>query len=272
MTTTRHKQNASKAALKKLKLKALFVSLSFFIMLMLPLFYDKHLPFNTLFHITVDFPRIPSFSVFYPIMVVIFLYLSYLVFRANRYARLLGSISPETINVTRRRFDFIALATHLFAVYMILNAFFLSFATVSGTSMEPTFEEGDAVVVQHFAAEYERFDLVVAGSPDFNEEEFYIKRIVGLPGEEVTIQNGDVLIDEEPVEEAFLSEDIKTTCPGGSLRCTFTPGPGEYFLMGDNRAPGASKDSRTLGAFSRDNLYGRVTFRFRPIRDMGSVE
>jgi signal peptidase I len=137
---------------------------------------------------------------------------------------------------------------------------------VSGASMSPTFETGQYLVIDRLSyrfGEPERGDVVIFRFPN-NPSKFFIKRVIGLPGEIVRIQNGSVSIvnpttgDSRLLDEAYLGEDIATR----SGTATVLLGGNEYFVMGDNR--GASSDSRDWGPVPQENIVGRAYLRLLP--------
>ena len=143
----------------------------------------------------------------------------------------------------------------IYFVYSFIAQPFL----VQGASMEPNFESGDYLLVDEVTYRFrepERGEVVVFRNPA-NENEFYIKRVVGLPGETVIIQDGQVTIDGEPIKEGYLSE-------GQNLKgeYIFKLAEGEHFVMGDNRAQ--SFDSRSWGPLDEDLIIGIVRLRFWP--------
>lgn len=170
-------------------------------------------------------------------------------------------------------YDIISIIPFFIALVTVLNAFILSPATVTRTSMEPNYYEGDNVFILHTKS-YERYDVVIvlANESEYNENtglysrnEHYIKRIIGLPGETVTITGGEIYIDGELLDDPTrLKVGAGTYCNVGALQdetqsCTFTVPEGEYFLIGDNRE--ASYDSRALGSFKLEDLFGKVIFK-----------
>jgi signal peptidase I len=145
--------------------------------------------------------------------------------------------------------------------YFLVQPFF-----VRGASMEPNFQDGEYLVIDELSyrlRQPSRGEVVVFRFPN-NPSQFFIKRIIGLPGEQVTISGGRVTIinDRYPVgvqlDEAPYLEGIRT---GGIASVTL--GEHEYFVLGDNRA--ASSDSRTWGALGEDAIIGRVWIRAFPI-------
>jgi signal peptidase I len=170
-------------------------------------------------------------------------------------------------------FDIVSIIPTFIAVLTILNAFLISPATVTRTSMEPTYFEGDNIFITH-VAKYDRFDVVIVlateseynpSTDSYTMNEFYIKRIIGLPGDTITIQNGFVYVNGNEIDDSvYLKPNTMTYCETGidpdvDETCTFTIPEGEYFLLGDNRT--ASYDSRQIGTFKEEKLYGVVLFK-----------
>jgi signal peptidase I len=135
---------------------------------------------------------------------------------------------------------------------------------VSGASMNPTFANGQYLIVDeltyHFASP-QRGDVIVFRYPK-DPTQFFIKRIIGLPGETVQIKNGQVYIqkdngDPQPLNEPYVVNQ------GNGQDMTRALGPDEYFVMGDNRPE--SSDSRTWGILPRNEIIGHVFLRLLPI-------
>ncbi len=154
----------------------------------------------------------------------------------------------------------IALAIIIPIRYFLVQPFF-----VRGQSMEPTFHDGDYLVVDEITYRFrepQRGEVVVFRFPG-NPADFYIKRIIGLPGEIVEIKAGKIRIynSDYPsgflLEEPYLPRNLKTE---GNVRTQL--GDNEYFVLGDNR--GASYDSRKWGTVQRRNIIGRVWLRAWP--------
>jgi len=158
-----------------------------------------------------------------------------------------------------------AIISTLVGRYQILNV-----------SMEPNFHEGQRVVVSRLgrlltdvahaddgeagdSLALKRGQVAVLYSTAAHEEPPLIKRVIGLPGETLTIANGQVLIDGQPIDEPYLN-GLSTQC---SQNCTVTLGPGQYFVLGDNRPN--SLDSRSFGPVTADNIIGQVILRYWPL-------
>lgn len=150
--------------------------------------------------------------------------------------------------------------------YFLIQPFF-----VRGASMEPNFLDGEYLVIDELSYRFReprRGEVIVFRFPE-NPSQFFIKRIIGLPGDTVTIQSGQVsisnaqyrhsvLLDESP----YLAADART-----SGHVSYQLGPDDFFVLGDNRA--ASSDSRNWGKLERDLIVGRVWVRAFPLERLG---
>ena len=137
---------------------------------------------------------------------------------------------------------------------------------VDGSSMEPTFHDGDYVVVNRLAykvGEIQRGDVIVFPPPQDPEID-YIKRVVGLPGDHVAIYNGKVFLNGQEITEPYLNE-----VPTGNYAEHVVP-EGSVFVLGDNR--NHSDDSRVWGFLTIDKILGKAVFRYWPFNTMGLVE
>ncbi len=151
------------------------------------------------------------------------------------------------------------------AIIIPIRTFIFQPFFVRGASMEPSFYNGDYLIIDELSyrmREPHRGEVVVFRPPG-NDNQFYIKRIIGLPGEKVTIDNDNVSVFTEG-EEIVLSEPyISDDRIGGSKE--IIAGLGEYILLGDNR--GHSSDSRVFGPVSIKNFVGKVLITAWPIDD-----
>lgn len=132
---------------------------------------------------------------------------------------------------------------------------------VSGASMDPTFASGQFLIVDRLTYRFEppkRGDIIIFEYPN-NPEVYYIKRVIGLPGETLRLENGIVLINEKPLDEKYIAPvhiSMDTMAP-------ITLGETEYFVMGDNRAQ--SSDSRFWGPLESKFIVGRPALRLLPL-------
>ena len=173
-----------------------------------------------------------------------------------------------------------SIVPYLALIMTILNAFFISLAPITGSSMEPNFSDDEAVVFSHLSDTYDRFDVVIVYRED-STNPYLIKRVIGLPGEMVRIAGNEIYISGELLEQDFIDQDmVETLCTNSNISefgeyrgegdCIYTVPDGFYFVMGDNRdgnavdpSTGFSVDSRFFGPITTDEIYGKVIFKFK---------
>ena len=145
---------------------------------------------------------------------------------------------------------------------------------VEGASMGNTLHNGDNLIVDKLSYRFhdpERFDIIVFPF-QFQDNTYYIKRIIGLPGETVQIMDdGSIYINGEKLEENYGMEVIKPETIGRAAE-PIELGDDEYFVMGDNR--NNSSDSRTdmVGNIKRENIIGKAWLRIWPVSDFGVLQ
>ena len=161
-------------------------------------------------------------------------------------------------------FDLVSVIPLFMAFISIINSFAVSPATVIGQSMEPTYYEGEDLVMLHITSNYQRFDVIVLKT---NGGEFYLKRIIGLPGETVKIDHNVVTINGNVIAQDFIDTDnVYTYCNTSHLQvCEFNVPNGSYFVMGDNREHSLDSRYDELGYVTEEQLYGTVVFKFNNI-------
>jgi len=153
-------------------------------------------------------------------------------------------------------------------LFTIVNYQFMSISTVEGSSMEPNYFQDDHIIISHLDGSYERFDVVVIKMDD---EVYYIKRIVGLPGDYVEIIDNQLFVNGYIQDQDFLEDENgqiinNTVCDVfGVTICSFLISEGEYFVLGDNRE--SSEDSRVFGSVTYQQIEGKVVFKFQAILD-----
>lgn len=151
------------------------------------------------------------------------------------------------------------------AVFLI-RTFLIQPFLVSGSSMVPNFSDGDYLLVDQITYRFrapERGEVVVFRSPG-DSSIYFIKRIIGLPGEKVAIKNGEIKVfnqsGEIDVKEGYIPSGVST---GGNSEWTLNSD--QYFLLGDNRP--SSFDSRSWGPLPAENIIGLARLRLWPIPD-----
>ena len=176
-----------------------------------------------------------------------------------------GDESPKTV-VLGFIFELVQVLAISLAIIIPVRYFLIQPFYVKGASMEPNFYDHEYLVIDELTFRMrkpERGEIVVFKYP-LDQKEFFIKRVIGLPGETVEVANGQVKIynDAHPNgfildEKGYLDQEYTT------LNRTVTLKTDEYFVMGDNRA--ASSDSRYFGAVNSSLLIGRVWVRGWPL-------
>jgi len=154
-----------------------------------------------------------------------------------------------------------------FIIVWPIRAFVAQPFIVSGSSMVPTFENSQYLIVDQISYKLEdpkRGDVVVFRYPN-DTTKFFIKRIIGLPEETITIDGSKVSIKTKNGEQIDLDEPYVKNESSNNMK--IETAEGEYFVMGDNRA--ASSDSRYWGNLDRHFLVGKALIRLVPIQSFG---
>lgn len=161
--------------------------------------------------------------------------------------------------------DLFTLAFLIVVVVIPIRVFIISPFVVDGESMHPTFENLDYLIVDEAIYDFTtpaRGDVIVFRYPG-NPSIFYIKRIIGLPGETVSINRGVVTITATDGTNVTLAEPYIVN-EDATYTKSVSLGTGEYFVMGDNRPN--SSDSRVWGVLPRKNIIGRADLRLLPVQ------
>ena len=143
--------------------------------------------------------------------------------------------------------------------YYVIQPFF-----VLGASMEPNFENGDYLIIDEISYRFnqpQRGDVIVFKYPN-NPKQYYIKRIIGLPGEIITISDEKIVIKNKANPDGFALEEDYLSGVETNGNISATLGFDEYYVLGDNR--GASSDSRMWGSLKEEFVVGRALLRAYP--------
>ncbi len=149
----------------------------------------------------------------------------------------------------------------LLIVIIVIKFFVVSPIRVNGDSMNPTLEDRDIMILDEISYRFsniKRFDIVVVKK----NGEFLIKRVIGLPGDEIRYEDNTLYINDKLIKEKFNHEDTKDFD-------TIVPDD-KYFVMGDNR--NNSVDSRMIGPISKKEILGKTNFTIYPFNKFGKVE
>ncbi len=150
-------------------------------------------------------------------------------------------------------------------VFGFVRPFVMEAFWIPSGSMIPTLEINDRVLVNKFIyrfTEPERGDIVVFQSVESSDQDL-IKRVVGLPGDEIAVRNGKLFVNGEPQKEPYTNEKF----PDVSFFAKTTVPKDHVFVMGDNR--GNSQDSRVFGPLPKENIEGEAFLRFWPLGRIG---
>lgn len=154
-------------------------------------------------------------------------------------------------------------------IALLIRNFVFTLVNVDGSSMNPTLTNGDKLYVSRIMYKPKAGDIIILHPPQsYNTP--YVKRIVALEGQVVDIkpEEGAIYVDGEKLEEDYVTGPLSS---GGNLEYPFEVPKDCVFVMGDNRNPGGSTDSRLLGPIPVKNIMGKAIFRILPLNHMGSL-
>lgn len=156
-------------------------------------------------------------------------------------------------------------------VTLLLVKYVAQRTTVSGSSMEPMIHDGDSLIVDKITYQFsdpERFDIIVFPF-EYQQDTYYIKRIIGLPGESVRIdEDGNIYINGEILVENYGAEVIKD--PGNAYNEVILR-EDQYFVLGDNRNNSSDSRNPAVGLIHRDRIVGRAWLRIFPFDSFGLI-
>lgn len=150
----------------------------------------------------------------------------------------------------------------LLAITIFNTVLMLNF--VPSASMEPTISAGSALLSTRYDKnDIERYDIIIF-EIDGSDESNYIKRVIGLPGETITIEQGNVYADGVKLDSSYIKEEMNGLSDG-----VYIVPEDSYFVMGDNR--NHSWDSRYTGTVPAKNILAKAKFIFYPLSDFGAI-
>lgn len=152
-------------------------------------------------------------------------------------------------------------------VAVVIIVFLYQPVRVEGTSMQPELRNQDRLFINKFVYHFEKIsrgDVVVFHYP-LDPKESFIKRVIGLPGDHIRIDDGTVFLNGKALKEPYVPRQYRDS---RSMAAGVVP-PHEYFVMGDHRC--VSEDSRDFGPVPRSDIYGKASFIYWPANAMGVV-
>lgn len=162
----------------------------------------------------------------------------------------------------------------ILVVVVLFRSFIATPVIVKGSSMSPNLKDGEMLILSKINYKFQdikRFDVVVLDESkiDSQDDKLIIKRIIGLPGENISYKDDVLYVNNKKVEEDYdrdvtIDFDLNDICG-----CNKIP-DNKYLVLGDNR--GISKDSRVIGLVDKDYIKGKAIFRLYPFNKLGTVK
>ncbi|WP_018924422.1 signal peptidase I [Salsuginibacillus kocurii] len=185
----------------------------------------------------------------------------------------------EMYGAIREIWDWLKVLVIVAVIVVLVRVFLFGNYEVHGESMMPNVEDGDRLIINKIGyqiGEPDRFDVIVMHAPDNSD---FVKRIIGLPGDEIVYDEDTLYVNGEAVEEDFLELEEHAEQNNFPYTSDFTldeiPGGEEtvpdnyYFVLGDNR--GNSQDSRNFGFVPEEDIVGEVSFRYWPLGEFSWI-
>ncbi|MDR0897171.1 MAG: signal peptidase I [Oscillospiraceae bacterium] len=175
-----------------------------------------------------------------------------------------GEVKKKTLG--REIFEWVMVVVVAVAAALLIRTFIFEPVRVDGESMINTLQDGEYMIVtkyDYWLGDPERFDVVICRYPNRGMTNF-VKRVVGLPGDEVAVSGGVLYLNGEAVDEPYIDYPPYYTLD------PYTVPEGQYFVLGDNRA--SSNDSHSVGPLARNQIKGHVRLVAWPFSDFRTVE
>ena len=179
--------------------------------------------------------------------------------------------TEEKPNVMRELLGMLVYVGIVLAITFLIITFVGQRTHVSGESMENTLDDGDQLIVDKLTYRFhdpERFDIIVFPFR-YKDNTYYIKRIIGLPGETVQIADGEIYINGEMLEESYGREVMQDA---GLAAEPITLGDDEYFVLGDNRNYSSDSRDPSVALIHRKEIIGRAWLRIWPLDSFGILK
>lgn len=176
----------------------------------------------------------------------------------------------ESKSIFKEIFGWVAYIGIIIALTYLIITYVGMRTCVSGESMLPTLENGDNLIVDKLTYRFkepERYEVIVFPYK-YEDNTFFIKRIIGLPGETIQVKEGYVYINGELLGEDYGAEVMEES---GIAQEPITLGEDEYFVLGDNRNHSTDSRMPNVGVLKREDLVGRAWVRIWPLDSIGVI-
>ena len=186
----------------------------------------------------------------------------------NKYGK---RAEKSKLSVLKEIFGFLIYVAVVVGITFLIITFVGQRTYVSGSSMENTLSDGDNLIVDKITYRFtdpQRFDIIVFPF-QYGEKVYYIKRIIGLPGETIRVQDGEIYVDGEILEESYGREVMRSS---GIAEDPIVLGEDEYFVLGDNRNDSMDSRDPSVGLIKRDHIIGRAWMRVWPLNEIGVLK
>lgn len=180
-------------------------------------------------------------------------------------------MKPEEENIWKSLGGWILYILFVILITWVVITFVGQRTKVDGQSMQPTLNDGDNLIVDKLSFRFrdpQRYEIIVFPY-QHAENTYYIKRIIGLPGEKVQVKDGYVYINDEKLGEHYGAELMDN--PGIAAE-PIQLGEDEYFVLGDNRNHSSDSRDGSVGILKRDQLLGRAWVRIYPFDSVGVIK
>ncbi|GIP28077.1 signal peptidase I [Paenibacillus sp. J23TS9] len=172
---------------------------------------------------------------------------------------------PKQRSLSSEVWDWAKTIVIAFVIMMLLNLFVFNLSMVKGQSMQPTLYEKERLFIDKIVYDFKspsRGEIVVLRDPSDgpDKKEFLVKRVIGIPGDIVEVKDHKLYVNGQMQVEPYTEVEIQDP-DFGPLKLD----KDHYFVMGDNRHAGASKDSRSFGSVTAKAIVGRAEFIFWPV-------
>lgn len=178
--------------------------------------------------------------------------------------------NKENFNLGKEILELIIYFVAVIIIFLLLQVFVGQHIEVNGKSMENTLYDGDHLILEKVSYRFEeptRFDVIVFRPFDSEQQKdtYFIKRVIGLPGETVRIADGNIYIDGTILQENYGNDKIQNA---GIASNEIILENDEYFLLGDNRNNSSDSRASAIGPVGREKIVGRAWARIWPLNNM----